>query len=58
MINDYEILFKDSAEVFTIVNSRMIQIGNLIVFRQFDEMKCIAEYSYPVNNIYRIKRTM
>lgn len=55
--NDFELLFKDSAEYFVVENAKMIQEGYLLRFICFDENDKFKEDTwFPVNNIHRIKR--
>ena len=53
---DYQILFKDSPEYFTVPNSRMIQEGAFVSFICFDDQDNYKErHWYPLSNIHRIK---
>lgn len=58
--HDYEILFKDSAEYFSVRNAKMIQEGQFVRFISFQSLLPNApleeEFWYPIINIHRIKR--
>lgn len=53
---DYELLFKDSSEYFSVLNAKMIQEGAFIRFICFNEQDKFKEnHWYPIANIHRIK---
>lgn len=53
---DYEILFLDSPEYFSVVNARMFQEGLFVRFVQFEGHNYAGDMWFPISNIHRIRR--
>lgn len=52
---DFEILFKDSPEYYSVLNAKMIIEGSFVRFLCFIENTFSHDEWYPVQHIHRIK---